>query len=1215
MKKIVFFLFFFCIALYSISQVPFELNYQHNGRYDFTMIGATFNNQPNNDFTGTDCNDLNLNPGETASDDLQLDTDQSVIAAYLYWSSNFSLGDREVTLNGELIESDKGFTDTFGAFSFSGAVADVTTEVQTQGNTTYTVDDLALDRTANNGCSTSYGGWVMIVVYEDLDLPLNSVNIYDGFLGITTNNGRPPITINITDLLIANDIGSFLGIVAWEGDGSLGGPTFDEVVEFNGNALSNSLNPNDNLFNETNTFGNETDFYNMDMDRFSIDDFVDVGDQQANIRVESEQDLVIMNVIAFTLGNELPEPTIDILSAESDCVDNEIAITFDVRNFNANNVLPVGTEIDIFIDVIDSTPELELATTTEIPIGGTESFSITVPYPSGDPTMATIFAQVNLDTDGEPIILELNSDNNVDEQVVDIAQPPQIPITALEECDNGTGNSEFDLDALMSDFIAANPTITISIHATQTDADNNNAPLTGVFTSSSNPQNLYARQVNTDTGCIGVVEFQLIVNDNPQTQNAELRACSSDGSASFTLANADGLVTTETGVGVQYYAALAEAEDGTGTALPNNFTTSQTTVFARVEFSATGCFSTAEVDLLVFDNPENNAITNVFLCEADGNESEQYDLTLKLPEILGSQNAADLEITFHTSQADANNDTGEITDPENFVNTTNPQTIFVRVENNANDVCFTVLSFTIEVNQSPPANDVPISVANCSSTPDAVFDLTAVALEVANNDSTMDVEFYETAADAEAGMNIITNPMAYSSPTGIVFGKVIDPSTTCFSLGEISLTVVSNPLQSNQVLMACADNQDNDMAFFDLTQFEDQLIGTQQNVTISYHTSFADADSATDGGDNPIVNPTNFAAATSIIYIRSQADFQSTICQTVSEIEVTVNPRPFILPVIYSLCSDSDEAQFNLASQVANIIGGQSDISIEFYNTQTGATNQSSADEITGTVSSPNATVFVRATNSVTGCVEIGSISLEVVRNPEIPENIVRTECVSGGTATFDLEEIRSTYQAQFANFDFTFHASDADATADQNPLGSSINLNESTDIFMRFDLNGTDCFSVKPVMLEVPEVPVDDRGQFIICLSNGFTLPDGTTVFDPDRYEILINDPATGCDVLTITELIVGSVEFPTAFAPNGNGANDRFGGIPGEECVGEVTDYELVVWNRWGEKVFETNSFVEGWDGRFNGKLLDGIYLWHATYTFQGEPFEKSGSVALIF
>jgi gliding motility-associated-like protein len=87
-----------------------------------------------------------------------------------------------------------------------------------------------------------------------------------------------------------------------------------------------------------------------------------------------------------------------------------------------------------------------------------------------------------------------------------------------------------------------------------------------------------------------------------------------------------------------------------------------------------------------------------------------------------------------------------------------------------------------------------------------------------------------------------------------------------------------------------------------------------------------------------------------------------------------------------------------------------------------------------------------------------------------------------------------------------------------------------------------------------------------------------------------------------------------PNAFTPNNDGLNDLF--TP--KGVG-ITDYEMMIFDRWGEKIFESKKFEKGWDGTVQGKgkqlCPSDIYIYKIKYTtiFE-EAFERVGHVSLI-
>jgi gliding motility-associated-like protein len=89
------------------------------------------------------------------------------------------------------------------------------------------------------------------------------------------------------------------------------------------------------------------------------------------------------------------------------------------------------------------------------------------------------------------------------------------------------------------------------------------------------------------------------------------------------------------------------------------------------------------------------------------------------------------------------------------------------------------------------------------------------------------------------------------------------------------------------------------------------------------------------------------------------------------------------------------------------------------------------------------------------------------------------------------------------------------------------------------------------------------------------------------------------------------GLVYLPTGFTPNNDGVNDIL-----YIRSNFITDVYLTIYDRWGEKLFETNDINKGWDGMFKGKALDqGVYGYYMTFTCNnGEQSFKKGNISLM-
>ena len=88
-------------------------------------------------------------------------------------------------------------------------------------------------------------------------------------------------------------------------------------------------------------------------------------------------------------------------------------------------------------------------------------------------------------------------------------------------------------------------------------------------------------------------------------------------------------------------------------------------------------------------------------------------------------------------------------------------------------------------------------------------------------------------------------------------------------------------------------------------------------------------------------------------------------------------------------------------------------------------------------------------------------------------------------------------------------------------------------------------------------------------------------------------------------------NIFYPAAFTPNGDGLNDNF------NVMGQyVTNFQMFIFNRWGELLYTTTDMDQGWDGTFNGKIVpEGTYVFNADLTdLAGRTFNRSGSVLLL-
>ena len=91
-------------------------------------------------------------------------------------------------------------------------------------------------------------------------------------------------------------------------------------------------------------------------------------------------------------------------------------------------------------------------------------------------------------------------------------------------------------------------------------------------------------------------------------------------------------------------------------------------------------------------------------------------------------------------------------------------------------------------------------------------------------------------------------------------------------------------------------------------------------------------------------------------------------------------------------------------------------------------------------------------------------------------------------------------------------------------------------------------------------------------------------------------------------------NVWVPNSFTPNGDGRNDIFK----VETNLELTNFNLYIYNRWGQVVFESTDINYGWDGKYMREYVKAdVYVWILTYKnkYSNQLQRQQGSVSVIY
>ena len=173
-------------------------------------------------------------------------------------------------------------------------------------------------------------------------------------------------------------------------------------------------------------------------------------------------------------------------------------------------------------------------------------------------------------------------------------------------------------------------------------------------------------------------------------------------------------------------------------------------------------------------------------------------------------------------------------------------------------------------------------------------------------------------------------------------------------------------------------------------------------------------------------------------------------------------------------------------------------------------------------------------------------------------------------------------------------------------------------------------CDSIRTLTLSVVGTPTPNLGQdVLLCPGDSLSLYPGQfdtySWQDGSRHErFLVKEAGTysvnvqgacgvASDVIVVKYGPCG-IFFPTAFTPNNDGLNDVFK-TPANS--NSFSSYHLTVFNRWGQKIFESKDALGGWNGRVNGVLQSpGTFIWYCTYSLRDSGLKESkhGTVTLL-
>jgi gliding motility-associated-like protein len=192
----------------------------------------------------------------------------------------------------------------------------------------------------------------------------------------------------------------------------------------------------------------------------------------------------------------------------------------------------------------------------------------------------------------------------------------------------------------------------------------------------------------------------------------------------------------------------------------------------------------------------------------------------------------------------------------------------------------------------------------------------------------------------------------------------------------------------------------------------------------------------------------------------------------------------------------------------------------------------------------------------------------------------------------------------------------------------STLNVTEQGDYWVKVTLGN--CSISDTINVNFISKPTIDLGNdTTVCLGESVilnaTTPNATYLWQNNSTNPTLNiilqgtywvEAKNNCGIDSDTinvdlESCICILYIPNSFTPNFDNTNDQFS--PLFDC--DITEYSFLIFNRFGELIFETNTQNSSWHGDFNGELCPtGIYIYLIKYKYEGSYQKKYGHVGLL-
>ena len=702
---------------------------------------------------------------------------------------------------------------------------------------------------------------------------------------------------------------------------------------------------------------------------------------------------------------------------------------------------------------------------------------------------------------------------------INIVSAPEImypnPIVVCDNDDDGI--SIVNLESKIPEITTTTAGFEITFYNNYSFAINGENEITNSTDYTTTSQYIYVRVENETTGCYSLSGFYVYINTLPEfIPISNFENCEADisGIADFLFYLKDPeILNGQPDKQALYYETEADAIAGTNPIDKySNYqnTSSPQTIYVRVEsFTDPNCFGTSSFEIEVGSLPIYNPAVSIFICDDISNDGiVTIDLNETITEMVNGSPET-LVITFHNSEFDANNNLNSVA--LDYTNSTNPQQLFARVDNG--NYCLGISTFDINIISAPVVNSVA-PIERCDDNYDGVlnWDLTISEVEILDvRQDNIEVSYFESAEDLETNLNSILNPENYDNIANpqTVYVKVNNTISNCFVSIPLNLIVNLPPTINDFMSIEICDNVTSN---FNLLTINDLITDNSTGVNFSYYSNQSDANNAISPLD------TNFIYTASSHTIIARIAYDATGCFVTYPFELIINPLPIAnLPTDIEACDDTTNDTFeifNLTSQNSDVLQGQNSsiFLVSYHNSLSDAENGENMLPEDYNAQN-NETIFVRVTNSNTGCYSTTEFNTIVYPAPSFVNPITICDTDYDGINSFNLTTAEIDLYATIpSNVSISYFETIEDLDANSNQIVSPTiytNLSNPQTVYIKVFNNSANCYTTVPLEINTNlPPPINAFEIFEICdnTTSSFNLTEIESVLVDDTTNVLFS-------------------------------------------------------------------------------------------------------------